>query len=100
MGPPSSPLRSRAGFPDGILNCPPLIVRFSVPGTLVSACDAQGGMPQRLVLAALVALLVPMSVVALDAASTPAPASAVTSAGRLDPTVFQLALSTARCAQQ
>jgi L,D-transpeptidase catalytic domain len=50
--------------------------------------------------AAFVVLLVSMSGVALDAASTPSPASAFTSAGRLDPAVFQLALSTARCAQQ
>jgi hypothetical protein len=56
-------------------------------------------MPQRLVRAALVALLVPMSVIALDAANMPA-VSAVTNAGRLEDSVFQLALSTARCAQQ
>ena len=57
-------------------------------------------MPERLVRAALVALLVPMSVVPLDAAGTPSPAPAVTTAGRLDPTVLQIALSTVRCAQQ
>ena len=58
-------------------------------------------MPLRLIRAALVAFFVPASVVALEAARAPGTAvSAVETAGRLDPSVLQLALSTARCAQQ
>jgi hypothetical protein len=59
-------------------------------------------MPQRLVQTALAAFLVAISAGAVEAAGRAAgmPVAAVTAAGRLDPQLLQLALSTARCAQQ
>ena len=62
-------------------------------------------MPHRLIHAALihvavVALLITIPAAALEAATAGTPVGAVPSTGRLDPNVLELALSTARCAQQ
>ena len=58
-------------------------------------------MPHRLIQAVVVALLVPMPMASVYAEGTAGTAAAnVATVRRLDPAVFQLALSTARCAQQ
>ena len=62
-------------------------------------------MPHRLIHAALihaavVALLITIPAAALEAATAGTPLGDVTSTGRLAPNVLELALSTARCAQQ
>jgi hypothetical protein len=58
-------------------------------------------MPQRLIQAALVSLLLPTYAVALDAGDAAGTLiAAVATARRLDAGVLQLALATARCAQQ
>src|SRR4051794_37025917 len=58
-------------------------------------------MSQTLIRAALVALLLPASVIALDAAAPAGtPIAEIATAGRLEPRVLQFAVQTAQCAQQ
>jgi len=57
-------------------------------------------MSKKLIRAALVSLLMPLSTVALAAAAPPGiPIAEVATAGRLEPGVLRFALATARCAQ-
>jgi hypothetical protein len=59
-------------------------------------------MPHRVIQATLIAFLlaIPATTFAAAARGAGTPVAAVTAAGRLDQTVLELALSTARCAQQ
>jgi len=59
-------------------------------------------MPKRLITAALLAMFLSSSAAVLDAAAAAAgtPLATIGTAGRLDLSVFRMAMSTARCAQQ